>query len=385
MPLRIALIALFALSADARRVVASRQELTGESDVTAEELTQYGSQLKRFHELRAKIEDGQADANDEAELKALLGDVEYADDEAEHWESATQPAKPSEVIEHGAAKAVMGYVAKAGLKLSVIEAMTAVLGRMFTRRRDYAIEAPGEGVNASVERYIVEGETFSLHSRMYVYGNDRLNWEPKYQMRRAFSYLNVLARAYGQYVYRIIPHEKAGWGSTDHSTFTITKDRFGRGLGWLNEEWRIYSGTGGCGKYGSGLLSCDSHQQQYFAFSDGMTSGTWNTKVYKGNIKTMDPSGKSMTLYNGDVIGTKEMDKFLVATITQTGGQPRALRWLNIAALQVPGLNAIAQAGISFTNVLWKGAQEVEFKQDADELLMTAVSCLMDLTHDYSF
>merc|ERR1719446_159065 len=147
---------------------------------------------------------------------------------------------------------------------------TARIGRLFTSRRDFGIEEEG-----GEAKYMIDGFTRSLHSRMQVtYPNDT---DPKFVVRRAFNYLNPVAVSVGQYVYRVIrcvPDSSGGWAGgceEGEMLYTITKDRLGRGALWGQDEYRVYVGTGGCSRWTSGVLSCSPEAQIMYSLSAGLS------------------------------------------------------------------------------------------------------------------
>lgn len=211
-------------------------------------------------------------------------------------------------------------------RVGMLRWFTARLGRLFTSRRDFAIEEEDGDV-----KYMIDGFTRSLHSRMQVsYPNDP---DPKYVVRRAFNYLNPVAVAIGQYVYRVIrcePNSSGGWAGgceEGEMLYTITKDRLGRGTLWGQDEYRVYVGTGGCGRFTSGVLSCSPEAQIMYSLSAGLSDNSHATRFYAGNIDAIDGDFQTGRLHNGDHIGLTDIEAMQVAVVDKSEGSPRALNW----------------------------------------------------------
>lgn len=109
--------------------------------------------------------------------------------------------------------------------------------------------------------------------------------------------------------------------------YTITKDRFGRGALWGQDEYRVYTGTGGCSRHGQGLLSCSSDLQIMYSLSAGLSSGTHDTNFYAGNIRAIDGDFDSGRLHNGEELDAQGLSNMRVATVTKTHGSSRILNW----------------------------------------------------------
>jgi len=177
---------------------------------------------------------------------------------------------------------------------------------------------------------MIDGITRSLHSRMQISMPNEVN--PRFVVRRAFNYLNPVASTVGQYIYRVIrcTEGQGGWNGgcrEGEMLYTITKDRFGRGALWGQDEYRVYTGTGGCSRQGHGLLSCSSDLQIMYSLSAGLSSGTHDTNFYAGNIRAIDGGFDSGRLHNGEELDAQGLSNMRVATVTKTHGSSRILNW----------------------------------------------------------
>lgn len=211
-------------------------------------------------------------------------------------------------------------------RLGTMSWFTTRLGRLLTNRRDFAVEETGTGSS----KYMIDGITRSLHSRMQIsFPNEE---SPRFVVRRAFNYLNPIASTVGQYIYRVIrcTDEQGGWAGgcrEGEILYTITKDRFGRGALWGQDEYRVYTGTGGCWRHGSGVLSCSSELQMMYSLSAGLSSGTHDTTFYSGNIRAIDGDHLTGRLHDGTELDTSGLFGMQVATVSKASGSPRALNW----------------------------------------------------------
>jgi len=208
-------------------------------------------------------------------------------------------------------------------------------------RRDFAVEEEG-----GETKYMLDGITASLHSRMQITFADEL--QPRFVVRRAFNYLNPIATTIGQKMYRVIrcePDSEGGWAGgciEGEMLYTITKDRFGRGALWGQDEYRVYTGTGGCRRWGHGVLSCNQDLQIMYSLSAGLSSLSHDTAFYAGNIRAIDGGFESGRLGSGEELDQGAIESMKVATVSKFEGSPRALNWPMPAAQQV-GVQGVAQ------------------------------------------
>merc|ERR1712127_240216 len=195
--------------------------------------------------------------------------------------------------------------------------------------------------------YMIDGITASLHSRMQVTLADEA--QPRYVVRRAFNYLNPIATTIGQYIYRVIrcePDSEGGWAGgciEGDMLYTITKDRLGRGAFWGQDEYRVYTGTGGCRRSGHGVLSCSQDLQILYSLSAGLSSGTHDTSFYAGNIRAIDGDFESGHLGSGEGLDAGALESMKVATVSKVEGSPRALNW-PIPAASIVGSHYVNEA-----------------------------------------
>jgi len=280
-------------------------------------------------------------------------------------------------------KGYLGEAAVVGEELLIRQAKPRggkLFARLFTNRHDYAVEQITLG--KATAKYGFTGKTWSLHNRMhFVKVGER---KPSYVVRRAYNYLNPIARSFGQYVYRVIPFDaesktgrKArGKYASDKVVYTITKDRFGKGLLWSKEEWRIYTGDGGCKHYG--VTSCDPSKQVYYAMTGGLTGPEMSgAKVYKGQIKWIKHGFAHLS--NGSNITKETLGiEYKVADIVHASGQNRILNWAVAQATRLTLFSPIW----GIVAAAWADKYKLQFKQDTDEILMTMLAALMDVTHD---
>merc|ERR1719305_1419074 len=117
----------------------------------------------------------------------------------------------------------------------------------------------------------------SMHTRMF--GSVVGDSNPSFIVRRAFNYLNPLSGLFGQFVYRVIQCSDAHEGECSEGDiiYTITKDRLGRGALWGMDEFRVYTGTGGCSRYGFGIVGCDQNAQVMYSLGSGLAAATFDT------------------------------------------------------------------------------------------------------------
>lgn len=248
------------------------------------------------------------------------------------------------------------------------------LGRFLTNRRDYVFEEEG-----GHSKYVLDGRTMSLHSRMFVSVVGESN--PSFILRRAFNYLNPLSGLFGQFVYRVIQCSDASEGECSEGDilYTITKDRLGRGALWGMDEYRVYTGTGGCSRWSHGIVSCDQEAQVLYSLGAGLADATFDTDFYKGKIVAIHGDGHSGTLHsNGnDVrVGASELASMRIGHTVKVEGPSR---WLNWFAPVVPffgaGLDVVRAA-------IWSDSYRMRFEGEADELLVSLMMAAQDLTRD---
>lgn len=109
--------------------------------------------------------------------------------------------------------------------------------------------------------------------------------------------------------------------------YTITKDRFGRGAMWGQDEYRVYTGSGGCSRYGFGLLSCDRDLQIMYSISAGLSAGSFETTFLAGNVREIDGNHETGRLHDGTELGPQDLTAMQVATVRKVSGSPRPLNW----------------------------------------------------------
>jgi len=217
----------------------------------------------------------------------------------------------------------------------------------------------------------------SLHSRMFIKmaGAE----EPLFILRAAFNYYNPLANNFGQYVFRIarclVPHD--GECSEGDILYTITRDRYGRGFRWKQEEYRVYTGTGGCSTDGHGIRSCDQNLQVMYSLKvDGVAN------VYKGNIVSINGNGERGTAVEDGRrvrVDPDDLESMRVAVATKASGPqiPRELNWAASYAL-----GPIYGAGMEVARAtIWTQAYSLSFEGGGGPVDEVLVSCLVSV-HD---
>jgi len=280
----------------------------------------------------------------QSKYREIIGNVNWEEDRA-FLKQGLSSAEPA---------VMLGQPSRPGATLSLMELLrgraaqifSTSLGRLFMGRRDFAIEEEG-----GETKYMIDGITASLHSRMQVTLADEA--QPRYVVRRAFNYLNPIATTIGQYIYRVIrcePDSEGGWAGgciEGDMLYTITKDRLGRGAFWGQDEYRVYTGTGGCRRSGHGVLSCSQDLQILYSLSAGLSSGTHDTSFYAGNIRAIDGDFESGHLGSGEGLGAGALESMKVATVSKVEGSPRALNW-PIPAASIVGAHAVNEAVDTF-------------------------------------
>jgi len=328
-----------------------------------------GAKVARGLEVRDQLRADPDDPVLQQEYAALLGDVEMSENRV-FLETGVQVDQ---------APVLLGEMSQSGTTLMMAErtGFAESLGRLLTNRRDYAFEQ--EGGNS---KYILDGTTLSLHSRMHVSVAGDEN--PRFIIRRAFNYLNPIATMFGQFIYRVIQCTNSHDGTCDEGDilYTISKDRLGRGALWGMDEYRVYTGTGGCRRWGHGILGCAQESQILYSLGAGLSDATFDTDFYKGNILAIHGNGESGTISeNGNEIrvGETELNDMKIAHSTKTEGPPRYLNWV-ASAFPVFG------AGVEMARALiWSDSYRLRFEGNGgavDDLLVSLMVAAQDLTRD---
>jgi len=204
---------------------------------------------------------------------------------------------------------------------------------------------------------------------------------PRFILRRAFNYLNPLSRVFGQFVYRVIQCVDAHEGTCSEGDilYTITKDRLGRGGLWGMDEYRVYTGTGGCSRWGHGVVSCDQASQVMYSIGAGLSEASFDTDFYKGNVIAIHGSGESGRVQNnGDAVdvGASELASLRVAHAAKVSGPARVLNWIS---------NVMPLFGVPlefFRTAIWTDSWVLDFDGASDELLVSLMVAAQDLTRD---
>lgn len=273
-----------------------------------------------------QLKDGSTDAKLQEQYREAIGEIEWEEDRAFLLSGMRDTQAPVMLGQASNPRATLSLTELLTGRLGEMSWFTTRLGRLFTSRRDFAVEEEG-----GETKYMIDGFVRSLHSRMQIsFPNDP---DPKFVVRRAFNYLNPVATSVGQYVYRVVrcvPNSEGGWAGgceEGEMLYTITKDRLGRGALWGQDEYRVYTGTGGCHRWGHGVLSCASDMQIMYSLSAGLSSGTHDTNVYQGNINALDSGFDSGRLHTGEELDVSAIAAMKVATVSKFEGTPRALNW----------------------------------------------------------
>jgi hypothetical protein len=317
-------------------------------------------------ELLEQLKETPTDVDLQKEYSELVGDVDFHESRIFLETGAQSTQTPPALGGQSAPGQVLTLVERTGFMES--------LGRFLTNRRDYVWEQ--EGGNS---KYVLDGRTMSLHSRMFVSVVGESN--PRFILRRAFNYLNPISTTFGQFVYRVIQCSDASEGSCDEGDilYTITKDRLGRGALWGMDEYRVYTGTGGCSRWGFGLVSCAQESQVLYSLGAGLAEATFDTDFYRGNIVAIHGNGQSGTLHNNGNevrVGASELAGMRVGHSTKVEGPAR---WLNWVAPVFPWFGA----GLEFVRAaIWTDSYRLRFDGAADELLVALMASAQDLTRD---
>lgn len=274
------------------------------------------------------------------EYRTTIGDIEWEEDRAFLATGMNHNQMPMALGDQSTPGSSQSLVELLSGRMGSMSWFTTRLGRLFTGRRDFAVESVSVDPNSDGEtKYMIDGITASLHSRMQVTFPNEV--APRFVVRRAFNYLNPIASTAGQYIYRVIRCDDdapAGWTGgcrEGEMLYTISKDRFGRGAMWGQDEYRVYTGTGGCRRHGYGVLSCASEFQIMYSLSSGLSSGSHATTFYAGNIDAIDGDHEAGRLHDGTELDIDGLLGMQVAIVGKTSGSPRALNYPVTASQQV--------------------------------------------------
>jgi len=383
------LVGLLALAVPAlgARVAVDEYEESFVGHLSAEHL----AKEMRGLDVLSMLKDNPENVELQNEYRDIIGDVDWEESKVFLETGAKIQQEP----------VLLGQMSRTGTVLKLVELLKdaqtdarlpVAIGRLLVNRRDYVVEEEG-----GESKYVIDGVLRSLHSRMHVSVAGEQN--PRFILRRAFNYLNPVAQAVGQTVMRVVECDATplGDGTCDEGEilYTITKDRFGRGLMWGQDEYRVYTGTGGCTRMGHGVLSCLQSDQIMYSLSAGLSDGTHDTDFYKGNIVEIDGDGQSGTIYspNGQVqVGQMELEGMKVAHITKVAGPPRWLHWPIMAtassgvAVGTLPLTQVLGAAYNLARALvWADAYEMRFEGAGgavDDLLLSLMAAAQDLNRD---
>lgn len=323
-------------------------------------------QVSRGLEVLEQLKANPEDVDLQNEYAELIGEVEFGENRVFLETGVKIEQEPAQ----------LGQMSSPGSVLIMAEAtgISETIGRILTNRRDYVWEREGGHVE-----YAFDGSTLSLHSRMHVAIGGEEN--PRFIVRRAFNYLNPIAGLYGQFVYRVIqcvdPHDDSC--SEGDILYTITKDRLGRGALWGRDEYRVYHGTGGCGRWTHGLVGCHQDSQILYSLGSPLASGSFDTDFYKGNIVAIHGSGEEGTVsqHGSHVrVGDSELSAMKIGHTQKTEGAPRWLNWPFLV-----GFRPLVQTA---RTLVWTDSYRLIFEgEPVDELLVASMVCAQDLTRDY--
>jgi len=363
------LLVLVSPSSASRVIIQAHKANQKESDATTTELSsEQMAEVHRGTELLESLKEDLDNKQLQEEYRIHIGEIEWASEEEKTNFENEEISEESEVQP-------LGSEAKEGDAYQLVELLKNRAGRFFTNRRDYVVEKEEKS------KYIIDGTTLSLHSRMHIFSSD--DDKPRYVIRRAFNYLNPVAGLYGQYVYRVIECKDAAGGLTGGCKegkylYTITKDRLGRGLLWGHYEWRVFKGQGGCRRYGFGLLGCSNDKQVIYSLTEGLPQASWNAKYYEGQIRFVSPNGDSAELHSGKKVDRLELSKMEIASTVQKEGSPRALNWLATLTGFAPLLSLVK-------DLAWRDIYSLAFKKPyPDDLLLMTLNVFQELTQDVS-
>jgi len=365
--------------------IAVHESLVG--DLSAEN----SANAHRAFDVLSMLKDNPKDVELQNEYRDIIGDVDWEESKVFLETGAKIDQEP----------VLLGQMSQTGTVLNLAELLKDAqtgdrfpvgIARLMVNRRDYVVEEEG-----GESKYIIDGVSLTLHSRMHVSIAGEEN--PRFIFRRAFNYLNPIAQTVGQCVYRVVACDETpvGDGTCNEGEilYTITKDRFGRGMMWGQDEYRVYTGTGGCTRMGHGVVSCLQSDQIMYSLSAGLSAGNHDTDYYKGNIVSIDGDGQRGTIYtsNGQVqVGAMELEGMKVAHITKVAGPPRWLHWPILATagsgLQVGALPLTQVLGLAYNiarALVWADAYQMRFEGGGgavDELLLSLMAAGQDLKRD---
>jgi len=334
----------------------------------AELSSEQTSQVHRGTELLESLKLDVDNKELQEEYRNLIGEIEWSCEE-ERAIFANEGSTGEFETE------TLGSEALTGDAYKLVELMKNLVGRFFTNRRDYVVEGP------SGPKYWIDGTTISLHNRMHIFMSGDGQQMPRYVIRRAFNYLNPIAATVGQYVYRVIECTQRTAGLTGGCEegkylYTITKDRLGRGLLWGHQEWRVFPGTGGCTRYGFGLLGCDMDKQIIYSLTGGIPQASWNAKYYKGPIRYVSPSGDGAKLQDRSWVERTAFHQMQIAETEHVSGSPRALNWIAGFADFSPLLSAV--------KLFWVDTFALKIQKPyPDDLLLMILCAFQEITRKY--
>jgi hypothetical protein len=344
-------------------------------------------------DILAKLKENSDDEFLQRQYKEIIGEVVWEEDRIFLANGVNYEEEPPMLGEPSQSGSSQKLVEMLTGRLGAMSWFNTRIGRFFTGRRDFAIEE-SEGET----KYMIDGFTRSLHSRMQVSFPENPN--PQFVVRRAFNYINPIASTVGQYVYRVIrcTEEQGGWAGgcrEGEMLYTITKDRFGRGALWGQDEYRVYTGTGGCSRHGHGVLSCDSTKQILYSISSGLSSGTHDTIFYAGQIDAINGDRESGKLYNGANIDAEDMLGMQVAKVSKATGSPRALNYPGTGS-RIASNAGVASAAVGYGKFAAEtldmareqaraSGQALELALDADEWLQVGIAVTQSTFEERAF
>lgn len=333
----------------------------------AELSSEQTSQVHRGTELLESLKLDVDNKELQEEYRNLIGEIEWSSEE-ERAIFANEGSLPGDLETE-----TLGSEAIEGDAYKLVELLKNVVGRFFANRRDYVVEGP------SGPKYWIDGTTLSLHNRMHVFMGGDGPQIPRYVIRRAFNYLNPIARTVGQYVYRVIECTQSTAGLTGGCEegkylYTITKDRLGRGLLWGHQEWRVFPGTGGCTRYGFGLLGCSMDQQIIYSITGGIPQASWNAKYYEGQIRYLSTNGDGARLQNRRWVHPSALHEMKIAETDHVSGSPRALNW-------VAGFTGFSGLLSAVKELMWVDTFSLRIEKPyPDDLLLMILCAFQEIT-----
>jgi len=367
--------------------LAARVEIHSNSDSFEHLSSEDSLAANNALDLLGKLKENSDDVALQHEYRALIGDVAWEEDRTFLATGMNHNQAPVVLGEQSTPGSVQSLVELLSGRMGSLSWFTTRLGRFFSGRRDFAIESVTadqfNGGHSGETKYMIDGITRSLHSRMEVsFPNEAA---PRFVVRRAFNYLNPIASTAGQYIYRVIrcAEDEEGWfgGCKEgEMLYTITKDRFGRGALWGQDEYRVYTGTGGCRRHGYGVLSCSSEYQIMYSLSSGLSSADRETTFYAGNVRAIDGDHDHGRLHDGTELDVEGLFGMQVATVSKSSGSPRALNY-PVTASRAAGTVGTATAtagavatGIQVANTLTGPQMQLISNQLAAVAIVSATS-----------